>query len=198
MVLQALEGLSDREAISALRRDIAWKVACGLRLDEGFHPTVLVYWRARLRASERPRRLFDAVRQVVEATGVLAGRGRRVLDSTILADAVATQDTVTQLVAAIRRVRRLVPAARGVELAAHDYDRPGKPDCAWDDPQATQALVSGLVHDALTVLAAVDGLELDHEQAEAVALLALVAGQESSPASGPAPGGSPARSPRIG
>jgi hypothetical protein len=32
MVLQALEGLSDREAISALRRDIAWKVACGLRL----------------------------------------------------------------------------------------------------------------------------------------------------------------------
>jgi hypothetical protein len=38
IVLQALEGLSDREAVSALRRDIAWKVACGLRLDdEGFH-----------------------------------------------------------------------------------------------------------------------------------------------------------------
>jgi hypothetical protein len=186
MVLQALEGLSDREAISALRRDIAWKVACGLRLDdEGFHPTVLVYWRARLRASARPRRIFDAVRQVVEATGVLAGRGRRVLDSTILADAVATQDTVTQLVAAIRRVRRLVPAARSVELAAHDYDRPGKPDCAWDDPQATQTLVSGLVTDALAVLAAVDGLELDDEQAEAVALLALVAGQDVEPGERP-------------
>jgi hypothetical protein len=75
MVLQALEGLSDREAASALRRDIAWKVACGLRLDdEGFHPTVLVYWRARLRASTRPRRILEAVRQVVQATGVLAGR----------------------------------------------------------------------------------------------------------------------------
>jgi hypothetical protein len=128
MVLQTLEGSSDREAISALRRDIAWKVACGLRLDdEGFHPMVLVYWRARLRASDRPRRIFDAVREVVEATGVLAGRRRRVLDSTILADAVATQDTVTQLVAAIRRVRRLVPAVREVQLRAHDYDRPGKP-----------------------------------------------------------------------
>jgi hypothetical protein len=126
MVLQALEGLSDREAISALRRDIAWKVACGLRLDdEGFHPTVLVYWRARLRASDRPRRIFDAVREVVEATGVLGGRGRRVLDSTILEDAVATQDTVTQLVGAVRRVRRLIPQAREVELGAHDYDRPG-------------------------------------------------------------------------
>jgi transposase-like protein DUF772 len=74
MVLQALEGLSDREAVSALRRDIAWKVACGLRLDdEGFHPTVLVYWRGRLRASQRPRRIFDAVRQVVAATGCLRG-----------------------------------------------------------------------------------------------------------------------------
>ena len=180
MVLQALEGLSDREASSALRRDIAWKVACGLRLDdEGFHPTVLVYWRNRLRASERPRRIFEAVREVVEQTGVLHGRGRRVLDSTLLEDAVATQDTVTQLVAAIRRVRRLVPAAREVELAAHDYQRPGKPVCAWDDPQATQALVSGLVGDALAVLAAVGEVEVDTEQAEAVALLALVAGRSS-------------------
>ena len=186
MVLQALEGLSDREAISALRRDIAWKVACGLRLDdEGFHPTVLVYWRARLRASGRPRRIFEAVCQVVEQTGVLQGRRRRVLDSTLLEDAVATQDTVTQLVAAIRRVRRLVPEARGAELAAHDYDRPGKPDCAWDDPQATQALVSGLVGDALVVLGAVAEVKLGDEQAEAVALLALVAGQDVEPGERP-------------
>jgi hypothetical protein len=72
-----------------------------------------------------------------------------VLDSAILDDAVATQDTITQLVAAIRPVRRLVAAAREVELAAHDYDRPGKPVCAGDDPAARQALVSGLVNDAL-------------------------------------------------
>jgi IS5 family transposase len=181
MVLQALEGLSDREAISALRRDIAWKVACGLRLDdEGFHPTVLVYWRNRIRTSDRPRRIFEAVRQVVEATGVLARRRRRVLDSTVLEDAVATQDTVTQLVAAIRWVRRLVPQAREVTPGAHDYDRAGKPVCDWDDPQATQALVSGLVNDALALLDAVSDREvaLGAEQAEAVALLALVAGQD--------------------
>jgi hypothetical protein len=186
MVLQALEGLSDREAIRALRRDIAWKVACGLRLDdEGFHPTVLVYWRNRIRASQRPRRIFQAVRQVVEQTGVLKGRGRRVLDSTILEDAVATQDTVTQLVAAVRRVRRLIPQAREIELSAHDYDRPGKPECAWDDPQATQVLVSGLVNDALAVLDAVAEVELGAEQGEAVALLALVAGQDVEPGERP-------------
>jgi hypothetical protein len=186
MVLQALEGLSDREAASALRRDIAWKVACGLRLDDvGFHPTVLVDWRNRIRASQRPRRIFEVVRQVVEQTGVLRGRGRRVLDSTILEDAVATQDTVTQLVAAIRRVRRLIPAAREVELSAHDDDRPGKPVCAWDDPEATQALVSGLVNDALAVLDAVADVELGAEQGEAVALLALVAGQDVEPGQRP-------------
>jgi hypothetical protein len=105
---------------------------------------VLVYWRARLRGSDRPRRILEAVGEVVEQTGVLGGRGRRVLDS-----------TVTQLVAAIRRVRRLVGRARKVELTTHDYERPGKPECAWDDPQATQALLSGLVNDALAVLTAV-------------------------------------------
>jgi hypothetical protein len=146
---------------------------------------VLVYWRNRIRTSSRPRRIFEAVRQVVEATGVLKGRDRRVLDSTILADAVATQDTVTQLVAAIRRVRRLVPAARKVELAAHDDDRPGKPQCAWDDLEAKQALVSGLVNDALVVLAAVADRGLEAEQAEAVALLALVAGQDVEPGQQP-------------
>jgi hypothetical protein len=69
--------------LSSYGRNLWVKVACGLRLDdEGFHPTVLVYWRNRIRRSQRPPRVFDAVREVVEATGVLAGRRRRVLDST--------------------------------------------------------------------------------------------------------------------
>jgi len=96
MVLQALEGLSDREATRQLACNIAWKVACGLALtDRGFHPTVLTLWRTRLRASDRPERIFEAVRAVINQTGVLAGRQRRALDSTLLDDAVATQDTVT-------------------------------------------------------------------------------------------------------
>ena len=141
MVLQALQGLSDREAISALRRDIAWKVARGLRLDhQGFHPTVLVYWRNRIRTSPRPRRVLEAVRRSWSQTGVLTGRGRRVLDSTALARAVATQDTVTQLVAVIRRFRRLVAAGPRGRAGAHDYDRPASPSVPGRH-QATQALV---------------------------------------------------------
>lgn len=131
---------------------------------------MLTLWRARLRASDRPERVFAAVRQVVHATGVLSGEARRAVDSTLLDDAVATQDTVTQLVAAIRRVRRLVPVATALQLAAHDYSQPGKPACAWDDTQARERLVSGLVTDALRVLGAVEDAELDTEQAEAVGL----------------------------
>lgn len=182
MVLQALEGLSDREAADALRLRIDWKVACGLALDdEGIHPTTLTYWRNRLRKSDQPRRIFDAVAAVIDATGVLKGKRRRALDSTVVDDAVATQDTVTQLVSAVRRVRKLVPAAAAVTVAAHDYDQAGKPACAWDDPAARDALVTALVHDALAVLAAVERERLDAAQADAVGLLALVAGQDVEP-----------------
>jgi IS5 family transposase len=183
MVLQALEGLSDREAAAQLRQSIAWKIACGLSLvDPGFHPTVLTLWRTRLRTSARPERVFDAVRSVITQTGVLAGRQRRALDSTLLDDAVATQDTVTQLVAAVRRVRRLVPAAAALRLGGHDYDHdPGKPACAWDDPEARTRLVSALVTDARAVLAVVEDADLDVAQAEAVGLLGLVAGQDVEP-----------------
>ena len=182
MVLQALEGLSDREAERALRDRISWTVATGLPIDStGFDYSVLTYWRTRLRRSERPERIFDAVREVVAATGVLAGKTRRALDSTLLDDAVATQDTVTQLVAAIRRVRRLVPAASTVPVGAHNYDAGGKPVCAWDDPVARDALLTGLVQDALGILDALDGEALEADAADALGLLALVAGQDVEP-----------------
>jgi hypothetical protein len=70
-------------------------------------------------------------------------------------------------------------------LVAHDDEPPGKPECAWDDLGAKQALVSGLVNDALALLAAVADPGLDAEQAEAVALLALVAGQDVEPGERP-------------
>jgi hypothetical protein len=85
----------------------------------------------------------------------LANKNRRALDSTLLDDAVATQDTVAQLVSMIRRVRNAVDRAAVVEVTAHGYTAAGKPACAWDDPNARNELVSGLANDELAVLAAV-------------------------------------------
>jgi hypothetical protein len=188
MTLQALHDYSDRETAEAVRFDVRWKVAIGAPLDDpGFDPSTLVYWRKRIAKSDRPHRVSDAVRKVVEQTGVLKGRRRRAVDSTILDDAVATQDTVTQLVAAVRRVRREVPGA--AELVAevctgHDYSQPGKPKADWDDPAAKDALVSALVKDATALVAALADRDLDERAASALALLALVAGQDVEPAEG--------------
>ena len=55
---------------------------------------------------------------MVAQTGALAGKTRRALDSTVLDDAVATQDTVTQLIGAIRRVRREVRRCGGGDCRA--------------------------------------------------------------------------------
>jgi hypothetical protein len=107
------------------------------------------------------------------------------LDFTVFDDAVATQDAVTQLVAAIRKVRKLLPAARQVTVSVHDYDSGGKPDCAWDDALARDALVTGLVADALAIIDALPVTGLDDDQERAVALLALVAGQDVEPGEKP-------------
>jgi IS5 family transposase len=189
IVLQTLHGLTDREAADAVTFDLRWKAACGVAIDAGsFHPSTLTYWRRRLAQSERPQRIFEVVRQLIIETGAVGGKHRRALDSTVLDDAVARQDTVTQLIAVIRRVARDVEGA--AELVAehctgHDYSQPGKPRIAWDDQAARDQLVSALVNDALGLLDALDLGAIESEggkPAEAVALLALVAGQDVEPA----------------
>ncbi|MDT5015408.1 MAG: hypothetical protein QOD39_1568 [Mycobacterium sp.] len=188
ITLQALHGFSDNETVDAVTFDLRWKAACGLPITAAaFHSTTLTYWRRRLAASDHPNRIFEAVKAVVSATGVVAGKTRRALDSTILDDAVATQDTVTQLIAAIRRVRREVPGAVEVIAAhctAHDYDDPGKPAIAWNDKAARDLLVDGLVNDAHRLLGHLPDQELGPRAAEAVALLALIAGQDVEPVEG--------------
>src|SRR5712691_1654687 len=190
LVLKELYDLSDGQTADALKFDIRWKVACGRSLTAvSFHPSTLVYWRKRIAASDRPDRVFDKVAEVIAETGVLRGRRKRCGDSTVFDDAVATQDTVTQLVAAVRKVARTVPGAQEVVAAvcALDYSRPGKPDIDWDDPVAKQALVSTLVGDALAVLGELcrpEAPERDAAAADALGLLALVAGQDVEPAAG--------------
>jgi len=186
MVLQAFEGLSDREACDRLEVDLRWQAAAGTDVGPaGFHPTALVGMRNRLRASARPRRLFQDTKVVAKATGAMKMRAR-VLDSTPVYDAVATQDTVTQLRAAIRKVLAGLdqagsPAAalvRQVLRREDDYASPGKPPCDWDDPAARELLVDELVKDAMAALDALDGQRLPLSAIAAADVLALVAGQD--------------------
>jgi hypothetical protein len=182
MVLQRLEGLSDREAAGRFTFDVRWKYAAGgLEFDyPGFVHTVLVDMRARLARSARPDRIFGVTLEVGKQAG-LVGR-RRVLDSTPLYDAVATMDTVTLVRSAIRG---LLAAAgdreaglRGLLARDDDYAAAGKPACDYEDPAAREALVDALARDARAVLAALDGQELPPLLTQAAALLASVTGQD--------------------
>jgi len=183
MVLQAHEGLSDQEACDHLECDLRWQAAAGVDAGyEAFHPTVLVGQRNRLRASERPRRFLEDTRLVARQAGVIRDRAR-VLDSTPIYDAVSTQDTVTQLRAAVRKLLRALPAGlvervRSVLSRDDDYATAGKPPCDWDDRDARDVLVDALVRDARAALAAVEGETLGSAAREAAELLALVAGQD--------------------
>jgi len=182
MVLQRLEGLSDREAVERFAYDVRWKYACGgLDFDHpGFSHTVLVDMRARLARSERPERIFAVTRETALAAG-LVGR-RRVLDSTPLYDAVATMDTVTLLRSGVRGLLRVAgereAALRGLLTRDDDYASSAKPVCDWDDPAAREALIDALARDASALLVALEGEPLEPALAEAATLLATLLGQD--------------------
>ena len=183
MVLQRIEGCSDREATDRFCFDARWKYAAGgLDFDyPGFVHTVLVDMRARLAGSSAPNRIFDAVLDVAKAAG-LVGR-RRVLDSTPLYDAVATMDTVTLIRSAIRGLLKVADTElesrlRAVLVREDDYACAGKPVCDYDDPDARAALVDALATDGMALLRVLHGRELAEAVTQAAALLATVLGQD--------------------
>jgi hypothetical protein len=186
LVLQRLEGLSDREAAERYTFDARWRYAAGVGgYGSGgwasFAHTVLVDMRERLRRSERPDRVFEVALEAAKGAG-LVGR-RRVLDSTPLYDAVATMDTVTLIRSAIRGLlgvadAGLAAALRGVMSSGDDYASSAKPQIDWDDGAAREALIDSRAKDAFACLAVLDGRDLPAAVAKAALLLATVVGQD--------------------
>jgi hypothetical protein len=183
MVLQRIEGCSDREAVDRFAFDNRWKYAAGgLDFDyPGFVHTVLVDMRARLAASQRPDRIFEVTLEAARAAG-LVGR-KRVLDSTPLYDAVATMDTVTLVRSGIRGVFKAAAADLEAELRSvigrdDDYATAGKPVCDYDDPGARKVLVNALAKDAMALLMVLHGRTLPDLVMQAGKLLATLVGQD--------------------
>jgi hypothetical protein len=186
MVLQRLEGLSDREAVDRFTFDARWRYAAGVGGWDGvgwvgFAHTVLVDMRERLRRSDRPDRVFQVALDAARAAGLL-GR-RRVLDSTPLYDAVATMDTITLIRSAIRGLLTAADAGlaerlRGVLGSGEDYTTTGKPIIDWNDKTAREALVNSRARDGYALLAVLDGQEWPEPVGQAMRLLATVLGQD--------------------
>ena len=186
MVLQRLEGLSDREAAERFAFDARWRYAAGVGSYDTsrwtiFSHTVFVDMRERLRRSKRPDRVFEVALDAAKAAG-LVGK-KRVLDSTPLYDAVATMDTITLIRSAIRNLLKLADAVLCVELRAvlssdDDYASSSKPQIDWDDTKAQQGLIDSRAKDGYALLALLQGRELEQAVSKAAALLATVLGQD--------------------
>lgn len=123
----------------------------------------LVSRRARLDASDDPRRIFKVSVEAAAAAGLVGAK--RVLDSTPLCDAVATMDTVTRIRSALRGLLRVADDGLEAELRAvvtsgDDYATAAKPQIDWDDPDAREALIDSRAGDAFACLALLDGSDL--------------------------------------
>jgi hypothetical protein len=138
---------------------------------------VLVDMRARLEASERPRRIFEVTVEAAKQARLVGPK--RVLGPTPLYDAVATMDTLTLVRSAVRGLLKVAGPELEAELRAviesgDDYASSAKPRVDWDDEEARKSLIDSRAKDAYSCSALLEGRELMSEVREAAELLAYL------------------------
>jgi len=103
LVLQFVEGLSDRQAADAVRARLDWNYALGLDLDDtGFDASVLTEFRARLLADGQAERLLELLLDLLRERGLLRGGGRQRTDATHVHMAVRDLHRLEQVIETLR------------------------------------------------------------------------------------------------
>jgi hypothetical protein len=189
LLLQYRTGVSDEQAMEAVAWDLRWKIALGLAVDhEGWHPTSLTKFRARLLLHRLERVALERTLALAEELGMIDGPVEQIIDSTPMLGAAATQDTVRLVRHGVRKLLDAVmaldePAAGQLERALEfDYERPAeKPDCRWRERAERERMLTRVALDAERALQAVeraDGLLDDETVGEAHRLLRELIGQD--------------------
>ena len=82
-LLQFMEKVADRRTSEQVVYHVGWKCALDLELDDdGFHATVLVYFRDRLEEKKAQWLIFDGVVDLLIELGLVKRKGKQRLDST--------------------------------------------------------------------------------------------------------------------
>src|SRR5215216_1024704 len=103
LVLQFVEGLTDRQAADAVRARLDWKYALGLDLsDPGFDASVLTEFRARLLADGQTERLLGLLLDRLRERGLLGKGGRQRTDATHVHMAVRDLHRLEQVIETLR------------------------------------------------------------------------------------------------
>jgi hypothetical protein len=162
LLLQFYEGVSDEEAKARADFDLRWKVALGIGLEERpFAKSTLQLFRARLIIHERVGAVFQKSLTFARRTGYLRSRRLKkvVLDTTHVLGRGALKDTYNLLADGITVLARELAA----EVPCYDPEEwarervlgryfgssvKGEAGIDWDDLEARQAFLEGVVGDA--------------------------------------------------
>jgi transposase len=121
-LLQFMEKAADRRAAEQVVYHLGWKYALDLELGyEGFHPTVLVYFRDRLEDNKAARVIFDGIIDLLIELGLIKRGGKQRIDS-------------THILGYVKEMSRLECAVETVHLALEELAEVmvGKRPEFWD------------------------------------------------------------------
>jgi transposase len=111
-VLQRVENLTDRQAAEAVRRDLSWKYALGLGLDDaGFDHSVLSEFRTRVVAHGLEEKALDLLVAALKEKGLVKAGGKQRTDSTHVISAVRDLNRLELAGECVRAVLETLSAA---------------------------------------------------------------------------------------
>jgi transposase len=120
IILQAMEYLSDRQAVAMVRSRIDWKYALHLELDDaGFDASVLSEFRARLVANDAERLLFDTFLEQMRRAGLVSGRHLQRSDSFVIIGAVRSLNRLELVIETMRVCLEAIAERDAAWLRAH-------------------------------------------------------------------------------
>jgi transposase len=120
VVMQYLEGLTDRQAADAVRRCMDWKYALSLDLhDSGFDFTLLHDFRERLLTHDATQRLLDTFLATCKARGWIKARGTQRTDSTHVLAAMRTLHRLERVLETLRAALNQLSAADAAWVRQH-------------------------------------------------------------------------------
>jgi transposase len=120
MVMQYIEGLTDRQAADAVRHCMDWKYALSLELtDPGFDFTLLHDFRCRLMAHEAGQRFLDTFLATCKARGWIKARGTQRTDSTHVLAAIRTLHRLECVLEAMHYTLNQLSAAEPAWIQQH-------------------------------------------------------------------------------
>jgi len=163
-ILQFAEGLSDRQAVHAVRSRIDWKYVLRLELtDPGFDASVLSEFRTRLITGAAEFLLFDTLLTWCRDRQLVNARGRQRTDSTHILAAVRALNRIEVVGETMRHALNTlaVVAPEWLRAVSHPdwrdrYTRRAEDDRLPTTHAARAALALTIGHDGWRLLAAID------------------------------------------